>query len=77
MTAEVVSTIKQMTEIARSCGKKVYVKAEGISGILGVFEVYPGGRTIFWSSDKGRIFERKLSEALQDVVFRVNGGTRR
>jgi len=66
------AAFKEMVSLAKSKDAKVHVKAESVrGGLLGVFEVYPGGRAIYWSNDKGRLFDRKLKMATNELVLVV------
>ena len=47
-------------------GKHIYVEIEGAEGVL---EVYPGGRKIFLSADRGKVYQRWRRRLTPDPEF--------
>jgi hypothetical protein len=48
-------------------GQHIYVEIEGAPGVL---EVWPGGRKVFMSYDKGKIYERWRKRLTPDSEFK-------
>jgi hypothetical protein len=46
--------------------RMIYVHIQGLNGIL---QVFPGGRKIFVSDDKGKAYERAKRRLTPDEVF--------
>ena len=59
-------TVQATQDWSTSHDHHVFVEIEGADGVL---EVYPGGRKVFVSADKGKVYQRWQKRLTPDCEF--------